>query len=133
MVALALDILSIADNCDVIDYGVEITVFCDEKDLMPTASTPQAVLTRQLNGQGQLKGWLVQLRDVAADSCASTTRYICEVADGRVYTVRVCVTDAAGLTGCQDSAVGMTNQSGTPLSEGPIFQVAQDRALMSVM
>jgi len=74
-------------------------------------------------------GWYLKLRSLAARK-GGTGDVLCEIPDGRVYTVRVCTRDAAGIGACEETTVGMTKseQSGPPISQGPMFEVAQDAA-----
>ena len=49
-------------------------------------------------------GWRVNVRPQAAKTCDGK-KHLCEEADGRIYTIRVCTTDAAGLRTCQELEV----------------------------
>ena len=53
---------------------------------------------------------------------------IYEVADGRVYTVRVCATDAASNQACQEVMIGVKDKwtSPDPVSQGKAYVVAND-------
>lgn len=139
MVTLRLDILSIVDNCSggAAPYHVEVTVSCDEVDLRP-AGAPQAVLIPR-HQQDHVVGWFLQVRAHAARRASVRKgRVMCEVVDGRVYTVRVCVTDAAGLKGCEEMTVGValhSQKKGSvkyPICQGDIWEVAHDSALVHV-
>jgi hypothetical protein len=48
-------------------------------------------------------------------------------ADGRVYTIRVCAADVAGLQTCAERAIGVESRWGrAPVSQGKLFIVAHD-------
>jgi hypothetical protein len=68
----------------------------------------------------------------AADKCDNED-FMCERADGRVYTVRVCATDAAGLEYCDEATAGVPakhSKSKRPGSQGKLFLHASDAGLL---
>ena len=100
MVDAGLAFLTVQDNCDPNPY-VQITVYSDEQDAPPIK---QALLARRYDPQGRFIGWRVMVRAATAVSCGNK-HVRCLVADGRIYTIRVCGRDAAGLETCQEEQV----------------------------
>lgn len=110
---------SISDNCDPTPL-VEIEVFSDELPLGPPGkSQPIVQLVRQYTAQDMLfTGWRVNVRPQTAKTCDGK-KNLCEEADGRVYTIRVCTTDAAGLRTCQELEVEVPLLVKNPLGAPP--------------
>jgi len=110
---------AISDDCDPTPL-VEIEVFSDELPLGPPGKNlPVVQLVRQYTAQDMLfTGWRVNVRPQAAKTCDGK-RNLCEEADGRVYTIRVCTINAAGLRTCQELEVEVPLLVKNPLGAPP--------------
>lgn len=89
------------DPCDPTPF-VELTVYSDEQDIGRKA--PSAQVSRRFDLEGRFVGWRVHVLPVFANRCDGSW-YLCERDDGRVYTVRVCTRNVAGLQTCQEKSV----------------------------
>lgn len=142
---------AVFDDCDPTPL-VEIEVFSDELPLGPPGrSLPIVQLVRQYTTQDLLfTGWRVNVRPQAAKTCDGK-KHMCEEADGRVYTIRVCTTNAAGLRRCQELEVAvpllvknrfnmskkggrdLTSRVSSATSQGPLFLIQSDSGKLNAI
>lgn len=91
----------VADPCDPTPF-VELTVFSDEQDIGRKAAA--AYVARRYDADERFVGWRVHVLPHYAKRCDGQWT-LCERADGRVYTIRVCVRNQAGLQTCKERGV----------------------------
>lgn len=85
-VELALLDELVVDPCDPTPF-VELTVYSDEQDI--GRKTASAYVSRRYDLYGRFVGWRVHVLPTFAKRCDGHWN-LCERADGRVYTIRVC-------------------------------------------
>lgn len=78
-----------------------------------------------------MTGYELKLRATTATSSPQSKKKKAvsyQVADGRVYTVRVCATDAASHRACQEVTIGVKDKESSPdpISQGKAYVVADD-------
>lgn len=100
-VELALLDELVVDPCDPTPF-VELTVYSDEQDI--GRKTASAYVSRRYDLYGRFVGWRVHVLPTFAKRCDGHWN-LCERADGRVYTIRVCARNQAGLQTCRERGV----------------------------
>lgn len=91
----------VLDPCDPTPF-VELTVYSDEQDIGRKHAS--AYVSRRYDSEGRFLGWRVHVLPTYARKCDGQWN-LCERADGRVYTIRVCARNQAGLQTCQERGV----------------------------
>lgn len=100
-VGLALLQGLVVDPCDPTPL-VELTVYSDEQDIGRKAAS--AYVSRRYDLDENFVGWRVHVMPHYAKKCDGLWN-LCERADGRVYTIRVCARNQAGLQRCQERGI----------------------------
>jgi hypothetical protein len=116
--------INATDTCDAA-VSLSVTVFSDELPL--GREKPVAWVTPGPGTSSTERRWIVRLLKEATIACNNRAT-LCELPDGRVYTVVVCAKNRAGLSTCQELTAGVSvpaRQALTPTSQGKLFTVLQ--------